>query len=74
MELLEEVRLASIISMIVWSLLSIGIFGFAFVVIERLSPFSIRKEISEDHNVALGVIMGSMVIGLAIIVASIVRS
>jgi uncharacterized membrane protein YjfL (UPF0719 family) len=45
-------------------------FGLAFFVIEKLSPFSTRKEIEEDQNVALAILIGSVIIGIAIIVAS----
>ena len=33
-------------------------------------PFSIMKEIEHDQNVALGVVMGAILLGLAIIVAA----
>ena len=33
-------------------------------------PFSIHKEIEEDQNTALGLVIGAMVLGIAIIVAS----
>jgi uncharacterized membrane protein YjfL (UPF0719 family) len=36
----------------------------------KVIPFSVRKEIEEDQNTALGIIMGSVVIGLAIIIAA----
>jgi uncharacterized membrane protein YjfL (UPF0719 family) len=46
------------------------VFGVAFVAVVRLSPFSIRKEIEEDQNTALAILLGSMFIGLAIIIGS----
>ncbi len=51
----------------------IGLFFFAvsFMVIAKLVPFSMRKEIEEDQNVALGVILGSVIIGIAIIVSQV---
>jgi uncharacterized membrane protein YjfL (UPF0719 family) len=36
----------------------------------KLSPFSLRKEIEQDHNVAMGIVMGAALLGLAIIVAA----
>lgn len=53
-----------------FSLLGIVFFGFAIWLMTKVVPFSIRKEIEEDQNVALGVVMGSVLIGLAIIVAA----
>jgi putative membrane protein len=46
------------------------VFGLAFWLITKLSPFSIRKEIEEDQNTALGIVIGSVIIGLAIIIAA----
>jgi uncharacterized membrane protein YjfL (UPF0719 family) len=50
----------------------IGLFFFAisFMVITKMVPFSMRKEIEEDQNVALGIILGAVIIGIAIIVSS----
>ncbi len=48
--------------------LGIVLFLVALKLIVKLSPFSIEKEIAEDQNVALGIVMASMFIGLAIVV------
>ena len=58
---------------VVYSLLGVILFAISFLVMVKLSPFSIRREIEEDQNVALGVIMGSVIIGIAIVVASAIQ-
>jgi len=45
-------------------------FGIAFLILNLITPFSIRKEIEEDQNTALGIVIGAMLIGIAIIIAS----
>ena len=50
------------------------LFGCAILVIELLTPFSIRKELEEDHNVAIAVLMGSGLIALAIVLAAAISS
>jgi uncharacterized membrane protein YjfL (UPF0719 family) len=40
---------------------------------EKVTPFSIRKEIEEDQNIALGIIIGAAFIGLAIILAAAIK-
>ena len=45
-------------------------FGIAFWIIVRITPFSIRKEVEEDQNTALAILIGSVMLGLAIIIAS----
>ncbi len=49
---------------------SIGLifFAVAYAVLSRVFP--IRKEIEEDQNTALGVVIGSIMIGIAIIIAA----
>jgi putative membrane protein len=58
------------LSTVIYALLGIALFGVGFVVCAKLSPFSFRKEIEEDQNIALAVILGSMFLGLAIIIAA----
>ena len=72
--LLSELQLAPMIGFIVYSLLGLVIFYVGFVVFEKLTPFSVRKEIEEDQNVALGIIMGAGMIALAIIVSAAIQS
>lgn len=55
---------------VIYSVLGLVVFLVAFLLITRIAPFSIRKEIEEDQNTALAIIMGSVLIGLAIIIAA----
>lgn len=59
-----------VIQCVIFSGIGIVMFFIAFFLIERLTPFSIHKEIEEDQNTALGLVIGAMVLGIAIIVAS----
>ncbi len=46
------------------------IFALAFVIIEKVAPFSVRKELEEDHNVALAIVIASVILGSALIIAA----
>ena len=46
------------------------VFAVAFWLMARLTPFSLRKEIEEDQNVAVGIIMAAVIIGVAIVIAA----
>ncbi len=59
-----------LIATVVYTAIGVAVFLLAFWLMSKLTPFSIRKEIEEDQNVALGVVMGSVIIGLALIIAS----
>ena len=45
------------------------LFAFAFWIMNKVAPFSVRKEIEDDQNTALAIVMGSVIIGIALIVA-----
>jgi uncharacterized membrane protein YjfL (UPF0719 family) len=49
------------------------VFGVAFFVVVKASPFSVRKEIEEDQNIALAVIIGAMIIGIALIISAAIQ-
>ena len=42
----------------------------AFWAMVKLSPFSIRQELETDHNTAVAILMASVILGLAIIIAA----
>lgn len=56
------------------SLIFVGIgmvaFLIAFFIITKITPFSIRKEIEEDQNIALAILIGAVLLGLAQIIAA----
>lgn len=68
-----EQLLNLVVTTVVFSLIGIVLFGLAFFIIVKIAPFSTRKEIEEDQNVALAILIGSVIIGIAMIVASAVH-
>lgn len=55
---------------VVFTTVGLVLFAISIWLIVKLSPFSIRREIEEDQNVALGIIVGAMVLGMAIILSA----
>ena len=49
------------------------VFGLAYLIILKATPFSIRKEIEDDQNVALAIIIGSIIIGVSLIISAAVH-
>ena len=43
----------------------VAVLLFVFV---KVMPFSVRKEIEEDQNTSLGIIMGSLILGICYII------
>jgi len=58
------------ISTAVFAVIGLAVFAIAFWLMTKLAPFSIKKEIEEDQNVALAVIMAGVLIGISLIIAA----
>jgi putative membrane protein len=63
----------ALLNAVVYSLLGILIFMLAFVLIDRLTPYHLWKEIVDDKNVALAILVGAMSIGMCMIIAMAVQ-
>ena len=55
---------------IVYSIVGLAFFGLGYLLFEKITPFSVRKEIEEDQNISLAIIIGSVIIGLAVIISA----
>ncbi len=62
--------LHQLILTIVYSIVGMVVFTVFFFMVVKWAPFPVIKEIEEDQNTALAVLMGSVVIGLSIIIAA----
>ena len=60
----------NVISTSVFTLVGLIFFGLALWVVEWITPFSIQKEITKEKNVAMGIIVGSLLIAIALIVSA----
>ena len=59
---------------LVYTLVGLAAFSFVFWICVKISPVSVRKEIEDDQNVALAVLVGSVFIGIALIIAAAIHS
>ena len=46
------------------------VFAVAFLIIVLVAPFSVKKEIEDDQNTSLAIIIGSVIIGVAMIISA----
>jgi putative membrane protein len=63
----------SLVSSVVFTTVGIFFFVVAFFLIQKLVPFSIRKEIEEDHNTAMAIVLAAIILGIALIVSAAVH-
>ena len=65
-----EGLLSTLITTLVFVMLGLIIFTLAFFVIAMATPFSVRKELEEDQNIALAIVIASVILGSALIIAA----
>jgi putative membrane protein len=66
--------LHGILDTAIYSLVGIIMMGIGIFLVILISPFSVKKEIEDDQNVSLGIIMGAIIIGISIIIAGVLMS
>ena len=49
------------------------VFAIAFLIVVLVAPFSVKKEIEDDQNTSLAIIIGSLIIGIAMIIAAAIQ-
>jgi putative membrane protein len=65
-----ESILPIVVTTVVFVVIGLVVFTLAFIIIAKATPFSVRKEIEEDHNVALAIVIASVILGSAMIIAA----
>jgi putative membrane protein len=68
-----ESLLPVFVTTLVFVVFGLIVFALAFLVIAKATPFSVRKEIEEDHNIALAIVIAAVILGSAIIIAAAVH-
>jgi uncharacterized membrane protein YjfL (UPF0719 family) len=70
---IPEIHWVQMVAALIYAVIGLGIFGAAFVLVDRLTPYSLWKELIDEHNTALAIVVGSVAIGISIIVSSAIR-
>lgn len=62
-----------LLNALIFAMLGIVMFCLSFAILDKLTPYSLWKEIVEEQNVALAILVGAMSIGMCIIIAAAVH-
>ena len=62
-----------IVSTVIFTLIGLAFFMLSDWLVERVMPRWIRKSIEEDKNVALAIVISSVILGIALIVSAAIR-
>jgi len=68
-----ENLLPVVVTTLVFVVIGLIVFALAFLVITKVAPFSVRKEIEDDQNIALAIVIASVILGSALIIAAAVH-
>ncbi len=66
----KVINLGYVVNSITFSIIGILIFGLGFWVFDRLTPYSLWKEIVEEKNIAVALIVSAVSLGICLIIAS----
>ncbi|MFN7152505.1 MAG: DUF350 domain-containing protein [Acidovorax sp.] len=66
----EWLQPLSIGGTLLYALMGIIIFWLAFIIIDKITPYDLWREIVEKQNQALGLVVAAMCLGISIIVAA----
>jgi uncharacterized membrane protein YjfL (UPF0719 family) len=67
------IQLNNVINAILYAAIGIVVFAGAFLVIDKVTPYNLWKEIVQEHNTALAILLGAMSLGICVIIASAVH-
>lgn len=65
-----QILMRQLIAVCVFALVGVAVLAVSVWCMARVAPFSMQKEIEEDQNVALGIIVGSLILGISLIISA----
>jgi putative membrane protein len=65
-----ESLIKHLVAAFVFATLGLAVLTVWFWLIVKFAPFSVVREIEQDQNTALGIIIGSIIIGVSLIIAA----
>lgn len=67
---LEWFKPVAFFGSVIYALLGVIVFWVAFIVIDKLTPYNLWEELVEKQNMALGMVVAAMSLGISLIVAA----
>ncbi len=62
--------LVILLNSLVYALLGIVIFVAGFIIVDKLTPYDLWKQLVEEKNVALAIVVGAAALGICQIIAA----
>ena len=67
---IEWLKPGAFFGSILYALIGVAVFWLSFLIIDKITPYNLWEELVEKQNVALGLVVAAMALGVSIIVAA----
>ncbi|MEQ1948033.1 MAG: DUF350 domain-containing protein [Bryobacteraceae bacterium] len=67
------IPVVNILDAVLYACLGIVILAVSFIVLDKMTPYDLWKEIVQEHNMALAILISACLIGISIIIAAAVH-
>ena len=71
---MEYLKPAALVGTLVYSVIGVIIMFIAFIVIDKLTPYDLWKELCENRNQPIATLAAAIFLGIAIIIAAAIHS
>jgi len=61
---------AILLNSLIYALLGVVIFVTSFIIVDKLTPYDLWKQLVEEKNTALAIVVGAAALGICIIIAA----
>ena len=66
-------QVSNMVNAIVYAAIGIVIFALSFLVLDKAAPYNLWKEIVQEHNVVLAILLGAKSLWICVIIAAAVH-
>lgn len=63
-------ELTILLNSVVYAILGVVIFVSGFIIMDKITPYDLWKQLVEEKNLALAVVVGAAALGVCIIIAA----
>ncbi|NUB45293.1 DUF350 domain-containing protein [Fertoebacter nigrum] len=74
MDIMAAINPSEVIGTLFYTIMGVSMMALCWWIITRIAPFPVVKEIEQDQNVALAVLIGAVFLSLSIIIAAVILS
>jgi uncharacterized membrane protein YjfL (UPF0719 family) len=62
--------MSALVNSVLFSVLGVIVFWASFMALDKVTPYNLWREICEQKNVALAIVVGAMALGISTIIAA----